>query len=148
MLERRCAAKDSFALMLVDLEGFEGVSAEHGVNVGDLLLFEVTSRIREKLREHDVVMRSGDNQFAIFAPGVDKIESAEKAAREIVDRLETSMKVSGTRFRLTASIGITLFPEHGDEWRIILDSAEAAAYDARTQGRGRISISIPPPRPQ
>ena len=148
MLERRCTAGNSFALMLVDLEGFKAVSTEYGANVGNLLLYEVTSRIREKLGERDVVMHSGDNQFAIFAPGVERIESAEHVAQEIIDRLESAMTVAGTRFRLTASIGITLFPEHGDEWRTILHSADAAAYDARTQGRGRISISIPPPKPR
>ena len=63
--------------------------------------------------------------------------------QSIIERLETSMTVSGTRFRLTASIGITVFPQHGKDWNALLLSADTAAYDARTQGRGRISISIP-----
>jgi diguanylate cyclase (GGDEF)-like protein len=132
----------------VDLEGFEGVSARHGTDTGDLLLYEVASRLREKVGEHDIVMRSGDAQFAIFVPAVEIIETAEALAEALIERLESSMTVAGTRFRLTASIGITLFPQHGDEWRFILHSADAAAYDARTLGRGRISISIPPPKPR
>ena len=50
LLAKRCAARDPFALMLVDLDGFKSVTAEHGANVTDLLLFEVTSRLRQTMR--------------------------------------------------------------------------------------------------
>jgi diguanylate cyclase (GGDEF)-like protein len=143
MLAARCEASDPFALMLVDLDGFENVSARYGANVGDLLLYEAASRLREKLRRQDVVRRSGNSQFAVLVSGVDLIERAQRLAQDLIDRLESSMTVSGIRFRLTATIGITLFPQHGKDWRALLLSADTAAYDARTQGRGRISISIP-----
>ena len=143
LLSQRCAAGDSFALMLVHLEGFQSVSAKHGSTVGDLILYEVTARIREKLSDADVVMKSGDSQFAVLVTGLSEIDVAERIANELIGRLETSMKVSGTRFRLTASVGVTLFPQHGKDWKALLLSADTAAYDARTQGRGRISVSIP-----
>ena len=143
MLAKRCTTNDPFALMLVDLDEFENITPKHGTNVSDLLLFEVASRLRERLAPRNVVVRSGDSQFAILVPGLNDIENAERLAHSLIERLETSMTVSGTRFRLTASIGLTLFPQHGKGWKALLLSADTAAYDARTQGRGRISVSIP-----
>lgn len=143
MLAKRCAAGDTFALMLVDLEGFEAISVEHGANVGDLILYEVTSRIRDELSDRDVLMKSGDSQFALVVAGLSDTGVAERIANDLIRRLETAMIVSGTRFRLTASIGVTLFPQHGKDWKMLLLSADTAAYDARTQGRGRISVSMP-----
>jgi diguanylate cyclase (GGDEF)-like protein len=143
MLVKRCAAGDSFALMLVDLDQFESVMAHHGPNVGDLLLFETTSRLRRKLSPRNVVMRCGNSQFAVLVPGLEDIDNAKRLAHSLIERLETSMTILGTRFRLTASIGITLFPQQGKDWKALLLSADTAAYDARTQGRGKISVSIP-----
>ena len=143
MLAKRCATDEPFALMLVNLDQFKRVRAQHGSNVGDLLLFEVASRMRSTLSAHDVVVRSSDSQFAVLVPGLADIDKAERVALELIERLETSTTVSGTRFRLTASIGITLFPQHGKDWKRLLLSADTAAYDARTQGRGRISVSFP-----
>ncbi len=143
LLAKRCAARDPFALMLVDLDGFKSVTAEHGANVTDLLLFEVTSRLRQTISPRNVITRCADSQFAVLIPGLEDAENAERLALSLIERLETSMTISGTRFRLTASIGITLFPQHGKDWKALLLSADTAAYDARTQGRGRISVSIP-----
>jgi diguanylate cyclase (GGDEF)-like protein len=143
MLAARCDSSEPFALLLVDLDHFEDVSKRHGAETADLLLYEVGSRIREKLRQRDVVRRSGPTQFAVFIPEIQEIAKCKRVARQIIDRLETSMTVSGTRFRLTATVGITLFPAHGDEWRALLSHADAAAYDAKAHGRGRISVSIP-----
>ena len=146
MLAKRCAANAPFALMLVELDEFKSVIAEHGANVGDLLLFEVCSRLRERLAPRNIVVRSGDSQFAVLVPGLDDLANAEHLARSLIGRLETWTKVAGMRFRLTASIGITLFPQHGKDWKALLLSADTAAYDARAEGRGRISVSFPASR--
>ena len=143
MLATRCAAGDPFALMLVHLDHFKAVAAQHGANVADLLLFEVSSRLRQRLSPRNVITRCGDSQFAVLVPGLDDIENATRLASSLIERVEASMTVSGIRFRLTASVGISLFPQHGRDWKPLLLSADTAAYDARTQGRGRISVSIP-----
>ena len=79
----------------------------------------------------------------MLVPGLEDIENATRLAIPLIERVEASMTVSGIRFRLTASVGISLFPQHGRDWKALLLSADTAAYDARTQGRGRISVSIP-----
>lgn len=144
VLQSRCAARESFALMLVELDGFEEVSVEYGDQVSDLLLYEVASRLRRVLSEQAVLVRSGHTQFAVLLPAKRDLEEVEQKAHALIERVERPVTVSGTRFRLSASIGISLFPEHGGAWRTLLRNADAAAYDAKTRGRGRISISVPP----
>jgi len=141
ILVTRCRAGQAFALLLVDLDGFSDVSARFGTQVGDLLLYEVASRLREKLSERDLVTRRGTSEFAVFVQGVLDIKSAERLANELIERLQRPITVSHHRFELSANIGITLSPRQSGEWRLLLNDAEAAAHDAKTQGRGHVSVA-------
>lgn len=145
ILLARCRAGGPFALMLVDLEGLADVSARFGSNVTDLLLYEVGSRLREKLEAGDLVTRSGDEQFAVFVRGMNDQQSASQLAEELIERVQSPVTVSGTRFRLSANIGITLSPRQSGEWRLLLHDADEAVHDAKTQGRGRISVTFAAP---
>ena len=146
ILFARSRAGEPFALTLVNLDGFKNVSARFGTNVTDLLLFEVGSRLREKLKAGDLVTRSGDHQFAVFVEGVDEMERANEIAQELIERLQSPVTVTGTRFRLDASIGISLAPKKSGEWRLLLRDTDRAAHEAKTEGRGRISISFAAPK--
>ncbi len=136
-----CRAGDAFALMLIDLDGFTAVRTRFEAHVADLLLYEVASRLRETLNERDVVMRSGSSEFAVFVRGMKQVKNAKRLANELIERVERPITVSGTRFCLSASIGITLSPRQSGEWRLLLQDADAAAHDAKTQGRGHVSIT-------
>jgi diguanylate cyclase (GGDEF)-like protein len=146
ILLARCRAGKPFAVMLVDLEGFADVTARFGTDIASLLLYEIASRLREKLNENDLVTRRRPNEFAVFVHGIDNMESANRLAEELIDRLESPVTVSGARFRLNANIGITLSPKQSGEWRLLLQDAEEAVHDAKTQGRGRISVTFAAPR--
>jgi len=141
----RCRAGEPFALMLVNLDGFKNVSARFGANVTDLLLFEVGARLRDTLEAGDLVTRSGDHQFAVFVQAVDTMERANEIAQELIERLQSPVTITGTRFRLDASIGISLAPRQSGEWRLLLQDTDRAAHEAKTEGRGRISISFAAP---
>lgn len=141
ILVKRCRAGKAFALLLVELDGFSDVSAQFEANVVDLLLYEVASRLREKLSERDLVTRSGMSEFAVFVQGVQDVKSAERLANELIERLQRPIMISRFRFELSANIGITLSPRQSGEWRLLLNDAEAAAHDAKTQGRGHVSIA-------
>jgi diguanylate cyclase (GGDEF)-like protein len=141
ILVKRCRAGKAFALLLVELDGFSDVSAQFEANVVDLLLYEVASRLREKLSEGDLVTRSGTSEFAVFVQGVQDVKSAERLANELIERLQRPIMISRFRFELSANIGITLSPRQSGEWRLLLNDAEAAAHDAKTHGRGHVSIA-------
>ena len=146
ILLARCRAGKPFAVMLVDLEGFADVTERFGTDIASLLLYEIASRLREKLNENDLVTRRRPNEFAVFVHGIDNMESANRLAEELIDRLESPVTVSGARFRLNANIGITLSPKQSGEWRLLLQDAEEAVHDAKRQGRGRISVTFAAPR--
>lgn len=146
ILASRCRTGDAFALMLVDLDDFSGLRERVGPSAGDLLLYEVTSRLRDKLDERALLTRSGHSEFAVLVRGMDNVASAERLAGGLIERLESPITVSGTRFRLSASIGISLFPRDGNQWHALLQNADAAVFDAKMIGRGRISVSFAPPK--
>jgi len=141
VLVTRCRAGEAFALLLVHLDGFSGVSARFGEHVGDLLLYEVAARLRERLSKHDLMTRSGSSEFAVFVHGVQDVGTAERLATELIKRLQRPITISRFRFQLSASIGITLSPRQSGEWRLLLHDAEAAAHDAKAHGRGHVSIA-------
>lgn len=145
ILARRCDAGDAFVLMLVDLDQFTSVSRRSTDQVVDLLLYELGARLRDTLGVRAIVTRSGESQFAILVRSVTDLKAAERLAAKLVERLQHPMHVAGTRFRLSASVGVTLFPRDGVDWRTLLKQADAAAWDAKTPGRGKISISFAPP---
>lgn len=145
ILASRCGAGDAFAVMLVDLDHFTSVSRQSRGRVVDLLLYELGARLRDTLGARAVVTRSGESQFAILVRDVTDLDDAERLAAKLVERLQRPMHVAGTRFRLSASVGVALFPRDGVEWRALLQQADAAAWDAKTPGRGKISVSFAPP---
>lgn len=145
ILASRCGAGDAFALMLVSLDHFNSVSRRSTGQVVDLLLYEVAARLRDTLGPRAVVTRSGESQFATLVRGLSDLKSAEQLTANLVERLQHPMHVAGTRFRLSASVGVALFPRDGVDWRSLLEQADAAAWDARTPGRGKISVSFAPP---
>ena len=145
ILAGRCGAGDAFALMLVDLDQFTNVSRRSTGQVVDLLLYELGARLRETLGARAVVTRSGESQFALLVRGLSDLQSAEQLASRLVERLQQPIHVAGTRFRLSATVGVSLFPRDGVDWRSLLEQADAASWDAKTPGRGKISISFAPP---
>ncbi|MES1982376.1 MAG: PAS domain S-box protein, partial [Pseudomonadota bacterium] len=101
------------ALLLVDLDQFKEVNDTLGHDVGDLLLQEVASRIRGSVRESDVVARLGGDEFTVVLSQVDDLSSAEAIAQKIVDSLSMPYLLGGESVFVTASIGITLYPDDG-----------------------------------
>lgn len=141
LVQTRCRAGLPFALLLIELDGFSDVSKRYGAHVGDLLLYEVTSRIRGKLEERDLMARSGTSEFAVLVLGMKNVGRAEQLARDLIERLQRPIAIAGTRFSLSASVGISLSPRQSGEWRLLLEDAESAAVDAKTHGRGHVSIA-------
>jgi diguanylate cyclase (GGDEF)-like protein/PAS domain S-box-containing protein len=119
------------ALLLMDLNGFKEVNDALGHQAGDQLLRQVAARVREELRISDTVARLGGDEFAIILPGVGDHEDAAQAANKLVNALGTPFDVAGERLHVAASIGIALFPEHGEDVDTLLRRADIAMYVAK-----------------
>ena len=123
------------AVMFLDLDHFKVVNDTLGHAVGDRLLQEVASRLRECVREDDMVARVGGDEFILLLPSVRHAEGAARIARKLLDRIEDVFDADGNELSVTTSVGIALFPQHGDDEETLLRNADAAMYRAKELGR-------------
>lgn len=124
------------ALLFIDLDRFKLVNDTLGHRIGDALLNEVAIRLRGCLRDSDTVGRLGGDEFAVILPDLENLEVAAVVARKIIDILSTPIRVEGEELYISASIGITLFPDDADDAEALVRNADAAMYLAKESGRG------------
>jgi diguanylate cyclase (GGDEF)-like protein len=133
-LETAARRGGSLAVMLLDLDRFKEVNDTLGHRAGDLLLQAVGPRIRS-VAGVDVLSRFGGDEFAMVASGVGPEEAIAVASR-IVAALERPFVVDGFKLDIEASIGIALFPDHGDDVDTLLQRADVAMYVAKSSHSG------------
>jgi diguanylate cyclase (GGDEF)-like protein len=123
-----------FALMILDIDRFKYVNDALGHAVGDRLLIEISQRIDRAMPEGHLVARLGGDEFAIVAPDIDNFDDAHVAARRIAAVLTVPVVLDGMPLDVGASIGVALFPTHGDDFETLLRHADVAMYDAKARG--------------
>lgn len=132
------------AVLYLDLDRFKQVNDHHGHDVGDLLLREVAARIRQCVRESDTVGRIGGDEFVVLLDDTGPADHAVVVAAKIGATLRQPFELAGTRLQVSASIGIALYPTHGEDARQLLRRADDAMYDAKRQGGDQARMSGTP----
>lgn len=125
----------SVALIIMDLDRFKEVNDTLGHQVGDKLLQQVAQRLRLVLRESDTVARLGGDEFSILLPGADA-EQAVHAARKVLKELDQPFVLEGQHLEIGASLGISLYPQHGEDAVVLMQRADVAMYVAKRANRG------------
>ncbi|MBI3775151.1 MAG: diguanylate cyclase, partial [Gammaproteobacteria bacterium] len=127
-----CAARDNqkFGVLVLDLDRFKEVNDVRGHHVGDQVLSEVGKRLREVLRDSDTVARMGGDEFAVILHNVNK-EACMHVANKIGHVMEPAIMVDGASIIIGASVGIAMYPDHGENEVELLKSADVAMYDAK-----------------
>jgi GGDEF domain-containing protein len=149
---RHAQAQTPFALLLMDLDRFKGVNDTLGHQIGDLLLQEVSVRLKSVLRGSDtiarldnetileldskLVARLGGDEFAAILPRVGDVESAGAIARKLLLVMQEPFKIRGHVISIGISIGIALFPQHGEDTDTLIQRADAAMYYAKNNQTG------------
>ena len=124
------------ALMFLDLDRFKEINDSYGHNCGDFLLKQLGHRLSGILRESDTIARIGGDEFAIILPRPEKIEGAIRAAKKIMEAMRAPFNLVKTQLNVTFSIGIAVFPEHGEDINTLLQRADSAMYKAKRSGKG------------
>jgi len=125
------------AVLFLDLDRFKNVNDSLGHAAGDDLLIKVANRIRENLRASDMVARFGGDEFAVLLENLADPGEAHRIAQALIDRLEQPFRLeSGPEVYVSASIGISLFPNDSEAADTLIQHADAALYMAKEGGRG------------
>jgi diguanylate cyclase (GGDEF)-like protein/PAS domain S-box-containing protein len=124
------------AVLYIDLDGFKQVNDAYGHDVGDLLLLEVTRRIRAVLRSEDTIARQGGDEFIVTLPNIKQKLGASVVAEKLLQSLTAPCQIEGNEINISASIGLALYPDDGEDVETLLIRSDAAMYTAKMAGRG------------
>jgi diguanylate cyclase (GGDEF)-like protein len=119
------------ALLLIDLDRFKEVNDTLGHHYGDQLLVQVGERLEAALRRVDTVARLGGDEFAVLLPKLENREGAVAVAKKLQAALEEPFVLEGLSLEVEASIGVALYPDHGDDSDELLQHADIAMYAAK-----------------
>lgn len=126
------------ALLFIDLDNFKEVNDTLGHLAGDELLLQAAERISETVRASDRVARLGGDEFTVVLENVESEEAVARIATGIIEQLTQPFALAGTAGnRVSASVGISLYPDHGTDAVSLLKHADVAMYAAKTAGKGR-----------
>jgi diguanylate cyclase (GGDEF)-like protein/PAS domain S-box-containing protein len=134
---RSCRDGSDMALMMVDLDGFKRVNDTLGHDCGDLLLMQVTERLKLAVREQDVLCRIGGDEFCVVVNRINNEETAKVIADRILFSLAQPYTLNGREVSIGASIGIAMYPEDGRSEKELFKYADEALYRAKQDGKGR-----------
>jgi diguanylate cyclase (GGDEF)-like protein len=128
--------KHSLALLYLDLDGFKQVNDTFGHAAGDTLLRETAERLKRGTRAEDIVARLGGDEFLIALPFVETCADVAVVSDKIVNLVSQPYVVQGTDARVSASIGVAMYPHDGETLDELVTAADAALYSAKSSGKG------------
>jgi diguanylate cyclase (GGDEF)-like protein/PAS domain S-box-containing protein len=123
------------ALLFLDLDDFKKVNDALGHEVGDQILILAASRLKQAVRNSDTVARLGGDEFIVLIHDIPDREAVRPVAEKIVEAFQTVFQVMGREVMLTASLGITIYPEDGADPLVLLRNADTAMYHSKAMGR-------------
>ncbi|MBC7603915.1 MAG: amino acid permease [Ramlibacter sp.] len=123
------------AVLFLDLDGYKFVNDSYGHAFGDALLCTVAARMEVVTRESDTVARLGGDEFVILLPSLTRSDDAVHVAEKVLQAFSAQFTQDGRDLNLSASIGISVFPQDGDSGELLLRHADAAMYRAKANGR-------------
>lgn len=145
-ISRARRSSRGFAVLLFDLDGFKRVNDTWGHSAGDRVLTIVGERARKCVRASDTVGRQGGDEFLAILPETG-LEGAPGVAEKLREALREPYPLGEVEARLSASVGVALYPDHGSDPESLLRAADAALYRAKREGKDRIAVATGATRP-
>lgn len=124
------------AVFYIDLDNFKPINDNAGHAVGDQVLKTVATRLLSHTRSTDICARVGGDEFIVIGTQLEHREQAYDIARKLLEQLTAHIPVSGESYALGASIGISLYPQHGTQLHELIDRADRAMYEVKRNGKG------------
>jgi len=131
------------AVCYLDLDGFKPVNDNFGHDTGDRVLVEISRRIKDAIREDDTVARLGGDEFVVLLVGMEAPEECAGSLNRLLDAIHRPIEVRGQSIRISASIGVALYPEDDHDPDTLLRHADQAMYVAKQSGKNRYHLFDP-----
>jgi diguanylate cyclase (GGDEF)-like protein/PAS domain S-box-containing protein len=135
IIEQAKRTKRPVAFLYLDIDHFKKINDLHGHACGDQLLQRVADRLRGSVAASDLVVRMGADEFVVIATGVRDVNAAGTIASRIREKLNAPFEVDGQEISVTSSVGVSVFPEHGADYEVLLKNADIALYESKDGGR-------------
>lgn len=133
----------ALAVLYLDLDGFKAINDSHGHDVGDALLVAVAAQMKMALRETDTLARMGGDEFVVVLGPLPGAEACQPLVERLLQACATPLKVGDLLLQVSASIGITLFPQDDSDVDQLLRHADQAMYQAKQLGKNRYHLFDP-----
>jgi diguanylate cyclase (GGDEF)-like protein/PAS domain S-box-containing protein len=133
----------SLSLLFIDLDGFKLINDTHGHNAGDALLAELAARLRNTLREGDVIGRMGGDEFVVLIEEFTEVSQVAEVAKKLLDTVTRPFVLHGQSCQVTASLGISIYPDDGSDAQTLLKNADMAMYLVKQQGKNSFRFYSP-----
>lgn len=139
-LARSRRNSEEFALLFVDLDGFKAVNDGLGHEMGDVVLRTLAARLVDCVRQSDTVARFGGDEFVVLVEGEHDVEWLSQTAERIIESVRRPIQGHGHPIRITASIGIAMYPGDGNNTEALLRHADQAMYRAKRLGKNQFCL--------
>jgi diguanylate cyclase (GGDEF)-like protein len=140
MLHAAKRRETKLAVLFFDLDGFKAINDNLGHGVGDELLTDVARRLRKAIRKCDLIARIGGDEFLAAIQDVEHEETMQKVADSIRKEIEKPYHLDGHECWISASIGISIYPRHGEQAEQLIQNADTAMYQAKGSGKNRVCL--------
>jgi len=130
-----------FALLFIDLDGFKGVNDSLGHEAGDQILIKAAKRISGGLRKTDSAARIGGDEFIVLLSNIPDRTSVSRLTEKILANISAPYSSGATKGKISASIGIALYPDDGSDYDALLNKADQAMYKVKKSGRNGYSFT-------
>ncbi|ABB43808.1 diguanylate cyclase/phosphodiesterase with PAS/PAC sensor(s) [Sulfurimonas denitrificans DSM 1251] len=125
---------ETFAILFLDLDNFKWVNDSLGHQIGDLLLIEIAAKLKEIISQDSIISRLGGDEFVILAP-YENLLTISQLANTILCSVKDPIKVQNREVNVSWSIGISLYPQNGENYNDLLKNADAAMYESKNRGK-------------
>lgn len=143
LIKRSARSNKSIAIVYIDLDNFKDINDSRGHDFGDQLLIAISARLRVEVRETDTVARIGGDEFVILLGDLERPEVADTIIQGVARKLADPILVEDQMVYMTASIGISMYPNDGSDGKALLLGADQAMYAAKAQGRNNYQYFTP-----
>ncbi len=135
--------RQKLAVLFLDVDRFKVINDSLGHSIGDELLRRIAERVGGCIRQEDTIARLGGDEFTVLLPGIAKEEDAAAIAGKILEAVRLPFFIERRELFITTSIGVTLYPDDGDDPETLVRNADTAMYRAKDQGRDNCQLYAP-----